>query len=101
THGLRTRPFAAALRATRPAPIITAGFDVFVQLVIAAITTAPASRSNCDVPVPTGAFTPLPVALSAAPTVVAAAFSGIRSCGRFGAAMLCSADLRARNRARV
>ena len=41
THGLRVSPRSTAFFATRPAPIITLGFDVFVQLVIAAITTAP------------------------------------------------------------
>src|ERR1700729_3683141 len=41
THGLTVRPFWTALRARRPAPSITDGFDVFVQLVIAAITTWP------------------------------------------------------------
>ena len=46
THGLRVRPFAAAFFASRPAAIITDGFDVFVQLVIAAITAAPSSRSK-------------------------------------------------------
>src|SRR5436309_12526379 len=41
THGLRVRPGSMAIFATRPAPIMTLGFDVFVQLVMAAITTAP------------------------------------------------------------
>src|SRR5271169_1583668 len=41
THGLAVKPLAAALRANRPAPIITLGFDVLVQDVIAAITTSP------------------------------------------------------------
>ena len=41
THGLRVRPVLDRLLRQRPAPIITLGFDVFVQLVIAAITTAP------------------------------------------------------------
>src|SRR5882724_8092638 len=45
THGFRVRPRSKAFFATRPAPIITLGFDVFVQLVIAAITTAPCSRA--------------------------------------------------------
>ena len=42
THGLRLQPAldAPSSRAGRP-PSITDGFDVFVQLVIAAITTAP------------------------------------------------------------
>ncbi len=39
THGAERRPLATALRARMPAPIITDGLDVFVQLVIAAITT--------------------------------------------------------------
>ena len=41
THGLLFRPFSTAFFASRPAAIITVGFDVLVQLVIAAITTAP------------------------------------------------------------
>ena len=45
THGLGFRPRAAALRASRPAPIITDGFDVFVHEVMAAITTCPWSSS--------------------------------------------------------
>ena len=39
THGLRVSPRSNAFFATRPAPIITLGFDVLVQLVIAAMTT--------------------------------------------------------------
>src|SRR5687768_11320196 len=41
TQGLLVRPRCTALRASRPAPIMTLGFDVLVQLVIAATTTAP------------------------------------------------------------
>ena len=41
THGFALRPFAAALRAKRPAPISTLGFEVLVQDVIAAMTTSP------------------------------------------------------------
>src|SRR3954451_5009018 len=41
THGWRCRPRARALRASRPAPSMTDGFDVFVHDVIAAITTWP------------------------------------------------------------
>ena len=41
THGLLVSPFSTAFFASRPAPIITLGFDVFVQLVMAAITTEP------------------------------------------------------------
>ena len=39
-------PRATALRARIPAPIITDGLEVFVQLVIAAITTWPWSSSK-------------------------------------------------------
>src|SRR2546428_10555090 len=39
THGCDLRPFSTAFFATRPAAIITDGFDVLVQLVIAAVTT--------------------------------------------------------------
>src|SRR6201986_1624668 len=46
THGFALRPLAAALRASRPAPISTLGFEVLVQEVIAAITTSPWPRSN-------------------------------------------------------
>src|SRR5438093_5952163 len=45
THGWRFSPRSTAFFARRPAPIITLGFDVFVQLVIAAMTTAPWSRA--------------------------------------------------------
>jgi hypothetical protein len=38
---LRVRPSCAAFLARRPAASITDGFDVFVQLVIAAMTTEP------------------------------------------------------------
>ncbi len=41
THGLLVRPRSTAFLASRPAPIITLGFEVLVQLVIAATTTAP------------------------------------------------------------
>src|SRR5262245_41086181 len=41
TQGFTVRPFLSALRANSPAPIITLGFDVLVQEVIAAITTSP------------------------------------------------------------
>src|SRR5262245_16477012 len=41
THGFAVRPFLSALRANRPAPIMTLGFDVLVHDVMAAITTSP------------------------------------------------------------
>ncbi len=41
THGLRVRPRALALRASRPAAITLRGLLVLVQLVMAAMITAP------------------------------------------------------------
>src|SRR5918997_2453116 len=41
THGLLRSPRSTAFLASSPAPIITDGFDVFVQDVIAAMTTDP------------------------------------------------------------
>src|SRR5471032_1720674 len=46
TQGFAVRPLAAALRASKPAPISTLGLDVLVQEVIAAITTSPWPRSK-------------------------------------------------------
>src|SRR5215208_2061531 len=45
THGLTSRPRSTALRASRPAPIITEGLEVLVQEVMAAMTTCPWSSS--------------------------------------------------------
>ena len=41
TQGIRSSPRSTACLASRPAPIITEGLEVLVQLVIAAITTRP------------------------------------------------------------
>ena len=115
THGLRTRPRSTAFFASSPAPIITAGLDVFVHEVIAAITTAPWSISTVSpsivsstavrstVAVSAGASlasidsasasstAPLPSATpndgSAAEKALRASRSGIRSCGRRGPAI--------------
>ena len=46
TQGLVRSPFAIAFFASSPAPTITEGFEVLVQLVIAAITTEPSRRWN-------------------------------------------------------
>src|SRR5690606_38506273 len=54
THGFRSRPRLSALRATRPAPTITSGFDVLVQDVMAAITTEPLSSSKVSPSYATG-----------------------------------------------
>src|SRR3954471_23024207 len=45
TQGFGFNPLACAFRATRPAATRTAGFDVLVQDVIAAITTSPCVSS--------------------------------------------------------
>src|SRR3954465_6035 len=49
TQGLAARPRSTAFLASSAAPIITCGFDVLVQEVIAAITTWPWS-TNVSVP---------------------------------------------------
>jgi hypothetical protein len=41
TQGLRVRPRSTAFLASRAAPTITEGLDVFVHEVMAAITTLP------------------------------------------------------------
>src|SRR5581483_11800990 len=46
TQGFTRRPRCTALRASSAAVSITDGFDVFVQLVIAAITTCPWSTTQ-------------------------------------------------------
>ena len=46
THGLTFSPFWTALRARIPAPSMTDGLEVLVQLVIAAMTTWPWSSST-------------------------------------------------------
>jgi hypothetical protein len=47
TQGLRVRPRALALRASRPAAITLRGLEVLVQLVMAAMITAPSGISPC------------------------------------------------------
>ena len=54
THGWRSSPRSTAFCASSPAPIITDGFEVLVQLVIAAITTRPWSSSTSS---PSSSFT--------------------------------------------
>ena len=44
TQGLVSSPRSTAFLARRPAPIMTDGLEVLVQLVIAAMTTAPSCR---------------------------------------------------------
>src|SRR5215469_11393596 len=54
TQGLRSRPASTAFFATSAAPTITDGFEVFVQEVMAAMTTDPWST---DVTVPSSSVT--------------------------------------------
>src|SRR5215468_7747396 len=89
THGLTVRPLAVALRASRPAPIITLGFDVLVHEVIAAITTSPCPRSWPRLSIGTRLLIspPLPNSLSiedVKPCLTS--LRAMRSCGRFGPA---------------
>src|SRR5919201_6161729 len=46
THGFALSPRSTAFLASRPAASITDGLEVLVQLVMAAITTCPWSRSK-------------------------------------------------------
>ncbi len=50
TQGLAVSPKARALRASSPAATSTAGFEVLVQLVIAAMSTAPSLISTLPSP---------------------------------------------------
>src|SRR3954453_5054944 len=112
THGLTLSPRVTALRASNPAPIITLGFDVFVQLVIAATTTEPWSRPSRPGATVSGAtataagwdagelfsphfagttfagFASLSIASSACWNLYSASLSETLSCGRFGPARL-------------
>src|SRR4029450_5169021 len=54
THGLEVRPRSTALRASSPAASMTDGLEGLVQLVMAAMTTCPWSRSQ---PVPSSRVT--------------------------------------------
>src|SRR5579859_8078314 len=56
TQGLRLRPRSTAFLASNAAPTMTDGLEVFVQEVIAAITTEPWSTS---VRVPSSRVTPI------------------------------------------
>ncbi|CAB4755744.1 unannotated protein [freshwater metagenome] len=91
TQGLLRSPFSTAFFARSAAPIITLGFEVFVQDVIDAITTAP-FETEVDFPsrvISTADFVVLSV------KYVGRTFSNetldseswMRSCGRFGPAM--------------
>ena len=92
THGGVRSPRSTAFFASSPAATITSGFEVFVQLVIAAITTEP-FESSYESPLEataTGAEV-APASISSAMVARAedcASLSEMRSCGRFGPARL-------------
>src|SRR4051812_22395566 len=97
THGRVVSPRATAFCASRPAATSTDGFDVFVQLVMAAITTEPWRSSEPIGSVAAGAeatsaavAAPLAFGLisdgSAASNDFLASNRRTRSCGRLGPA---------------
>ena len=85
TQGFAVSPRSTAFFASKPAPSISDGFEVFVQLVIAAITTEPSASSNlsplfCTLTCFGGAGAAI------FRTLLSLACSGTLSCGRFGPA---------------
>src|SRR4051812_38869861 len=102
THGLVPSPRSTAFFATRPAATSTDGFEVFVQLVIAAMTTEPCFSLVSDAAAavvaglgPLGAGAPAPSFFfglmsdgNACSKDFLVANSATRSCGRFGPATL-------------
>ena len=99
THGRTLRPRATALRARRPAASITEGLEVFVQLVIAAMTTEPWRSSPRSPPISSGTVLARAAvsgtnSRSASPQAVFTLPSGTRSCGRRGPARLGSTEPR-------
>src|SRR5215468_11181102 len=89
THGLTARPLASALRASKPAPTITVGFEVLVHDVIAAITTSPWPRSwlrpSTGTRFPADAALPNSLSIAVANPAFTS-FKATRSCGRLGPA---------------
>ncbi len=81
TQGLRIRPFSTALRATIPAATMLRGFEVLVQLVIAAMITAPSGISPSF---GSGSFSFSPCAIPSLTRSVV----DTRACGREGPAIL-------------
>ncbi len=81
TQGLRTRPARLALRASRPAAITLRGLEVLVQLVMAAMITAPSgNRPSASWARAAARFPAMPLAARSA--------VAIRACGFDGPAML-------------
>ena len=89
THGLTDSPRASALRATSPAASMTDGFEVLVQLVIAAITMSPSLKrwGRPSTGIDRGALT-WTVSARVRSNDAATPSRGTRSCGRFGPARL-------------
>src|SRR6059036_3303068 len=88
THGFDCKPRSTAFLATRPAATITDGLDVFVQLVMAAMTTEPWSSSLRE-----GSVAPI-CSPNTSENDSHTRGSATRSCGRFGPATLGSTDER-------
>src|SRR3546814_10367838 len=87
THGLGLSPLARALRATRPAAISTLGFEVLVQLVIAAMTTSPSPISWLSPSTATRVGRCLSQTLERSPLNTSSTLLRLmRSCGRLGPA---------------
>ena len=118
TYGLTLRPRSTAFCASRPAATITEGFDVFVQLVIAAITTHPSSSvaaGRCATATVARPSTGPPSwvrreiasgsgfggRVKALVKLFQTFGSGTRSCGRFGPATLGSTCVRSSSRSSV
>ena len=81
TQGLRTKPNSLAFFASRPAATTLRGLEVLVQLVIAAIITAPSGIKPC-------ASSALALSRSTAIPRSAKALVGKRRCGLDGPAIL-------------
>src|SRR6185312_959228 len=107
THGLLESPLSTAFLASSPAATITDGFEVLVQLVMAAMTTEPFFTSGAG-----GALGANPTSVPPLPTAFFLGFTSdgsassndclvlnrlTRSCGRLGPATLGSTDARSRS----
>jgi hypothetical protein len=84
THGLRRRPRSTAFFASRPAPTMTCGFDVFVHDVIAAITTDPCSSSQRSPSIVTGTTIRLGSIVATGTRTSSAAWSPAGCCSLVG-----------------
>ena len=104
TQGLRVSPFSTAFFASSPAAMSTLGFDVFVQLVMAAMTTEPCASSTSLPSIVAAPFEFGALGFGAFASIfssdewksVFASVSFTRSCGRVGPARLGTIDPRSR-----